>query len=65
MKPESGNADPTTSLMGMDIDEPEEDIKIDQKLIDDVYDVNAVKPNYELRCLRKKGVLNYYNLINM
>ena len=33
--------------------------------MDDVYDENAVKPNYELFCLRKTGILDYIRLIQM
>jgi hypothetical protein len=36
-----------------------------EKLIDDVYDVNAVKSNYELRSLRKDWVLDYMSLMEM
>ena len=35
------------------------------KLIDDVYDVNAVKPNYELQSLRKDWVLDYMQLMEI
>eukprot|EP00347_Sterkiella_histriomuscorum_P007816 403347453 len=62
MKPESGNAGPNVC---QDLEESEQYEQIDQKLIDDVYDVNAVKPNYELYSLKKNGILDYYKLISM
>lgn len=34
-------------------------------MIDDVYDVNAVKSNYELQSLRKNWVLDYMSLMEM
>ena len=38
-------------------------IEIEEKLIDDVYDMNAVKPNYDLRSLRKNWHINYMDLM--
>jgi len=35
------------------------------KLIDDVYDVNAVKPQYELECLRKNWIIDYTKIMEM
>lgn len=37
----------------------------EEKLIDDVYDVNAVKPQYELECLRKNWILDYTKIMEM
>lgn len=34
-------------------------------MIDDVYDVNAVKYNYELECLRKDWILDYMAIMEM
>jgi hypothetical protein len=45
-------------------DEPKEDVE-EQKLIDDVYDVNAVKSNYELQSLRKDWFIDYMALMEM
>ena len=36
-----------------------------KKPIDDVYDVNAVKPQYELQCLRKEWIIDYMQLMEM
>ena len=38
---------------------------VEEKLIDDVYDVNAVKSNYELESLRKDWVLDYMSIMEM
>ncbi|CDW74045.1 transmembrane protein [Stylonychia lemnae] len=43
----------------------EEDIALDQKLIDDVYDINVVKPNYVLYCLREKIFIRYDRILRM
>lgn len=47
-----------------EIDEPKVEVE-EQKQIDDVYDVNAVKRNYELQSLRKNWVLDYTALMEM
>ncbi len=43
----------------------DENLEEQKKPIDDVYDVNAVKPQYELQCLRKNWILNYTSLMEM
>lgn len=48
---ESGSADDDA---GKELEE-----EVEEKLIDDVYDMNAVKPNYELKSIRKNWVLDY------
>lgn len=35
----------------------------ENKPVDDVYDSNAVKQDYELLCLRKQGVLDYMSMM--
>ena len=35
------------------------------KQIDDVYDLNAVKPQYELECLRKNWIIDYTKIMEM
>ena len=35
------------------------------KPIDDVYDVNSVKPQYVLQCLRKNWILDYTSIMEM
>ncbi len=40
-------------------------VEEETKPIDDVYDVNSVKPQYELQCLRKNWILNYTSLMEM
>lgn len=44
------------------VDENTEELK---KPIDDVYDVNSVKPQYELQCLRKNWILDYMQLMEL
>jgi len=46
-------------------DDQEKYINDAVKPVDDVYDSNAVKPNYELLCLRKNGVLDYMKMMSM
>ena len=46
-------------------DEEDKGIIDEVKPVDDVYDPNAVKPNYELLCLRKHGVLDYIKMMDM
>ena len=36
-----------------------------KRMIDDVYDANAVKPFYELQSLRKNGILNQIQIMEM
>ena len=54
-----------------ELDEPKDpetalaEEQAESKLIDDVYDVNAVKPNYELQSLRKDWVLDYMQLMEI
>jgi hypothetical protein len=47
-----------------EFDEPKQNVE-EQKLIDDVYDVNAVKLQYELQSLRKNWVLDYMAIMEM
>ena len=46
-------------------DEEEGHVNIDDKIRDEVYDVNVVSPNYELFTLRKCSVLNYFEMMEL
>jgi hypothetical protein len=50
---------------GDDVGDDDHDNEVVEKLIDDVYDENAVKPHYELQTLRKYGILNYMEIMEM
>lgn len=56
-------------MLGAAIESQDEDIPhkkvVEEKLIDDVYDVNAVKSDYELESLRKGWVLDYMSIMEM
>ena len=46
-------------------DETVDNNRAETKQIDDVYDLNAVKPQYELQCLRKNWIIDYTKLMEM
>jgi hypothetical protein len=50
---------------GRSEDENKEEGNEEEKQIDDVYDVNAVKSNYELQCLRKEWTLDFMKIMEM
>lgn len=56
-------------MLGTVVESQDEEVprnkEVEEKLIDDVYDVNAVKSDYELESLRKGWVLDYMGIMQM